>query len=119
MPEKKHNDLKLVLKKQWYEMIASGIKNEEYRALTPYWKRILCAFNPDDDGCRCDRDCEACSKLFFMAKPFKTVTFYHGYAKDRPSMTFPMTAISIGRGKRHLGADPGNDCFIISFENKP
>lgn len=34
--------LHLVLKRKWYDMIASGEKKEEYRATTPYWtKRIL------------------------------------------------------------------------------
>lgn len=35
------NELFLILKKQWYDMIASGEKLEEYREITPYWiKRI-------------------------------------------------------------------------------
>ena len=29
--------LHLVLKSKWYDMIASGEKKEEYRAITPYW----------------------------------------------------------------------------------
>ena len=33
--------LHLVLKRKWYEMIASGEKTEEYRALTPYWASRL------------------------------------------------------------------------------
>ena len=33
--------LPLVLKRQWYAMIAAGDKREEYRALTPYWDRRI------------------------------------------------------------------------------
>ena len=34
--------LTLVLKSKWYDMIASGIKTEEYRENKPYWaKRIM------------------------------------------------------------------------------
>ena len=34
--------LPLVLKRRWYDMIASGEKREEYREAKPYWrKRIL------------------------------------------------------------------------------
>lgn len=34
--------LHLVLKGKWYDMIASGEKQEEYRLTTPYWrKRIM------------------------------------------------------------------------------
>ena len=36
---KKHPTLHLTLKKQWWDMIASGEKTEEYRADTPYWHR--------------------------------------------------------------------------------
>ena len=30
--------LHLVLKNQWYQMIESGIKKEEYREIKPYWQ---------------------------------------------------------------------------------
>ena len=33
--------LYLPLKKQWYEMIESGEKKEEYRLLKPYWEKRL------------------------------------------------------------------------------
>lgn len=33
--------LPLVLEGKWYDMIASGVKKEEYRAETPYWRRRL------------------------------------------------------------------------------
>lgn len=29
--------LHLVLKKKWYDLIASGVKREEYRGCTPHW----------------------------------------------------------------------------------
>lgn len=33
--------LYLPLKKEWYEMIEAGIKKEEYREESPYWRRRL------------------------------------------------------------------------------
>lgn len=33
--------LHLPLKKEWYEMIESGIKTEEYSEIKPYWKQRL------------------------------------------------------------------------------
>ena len=34
--------LDLPLKKEWYNMIESGIKKEEYREIKPYWcNRLL------------------------------------------------------------------------------
>lgn len=34
-------DLKLVLKKKWYDMIESGVKLEEYRDIKPHWTTRL------------------------------------------------------------------------------
>lgn len=73
-------DLKLVLKRKWYDMIASGEKKEEYRELTDYWTERL------------------------WHKDYETVTFYLGYAKDRPSMTFKIEGIDIDSGKPEWGA---------------
>ena len=33
--------LDLVLKKKWFDMIASGEKTEEYREIKPYWESRL------------------------------------------------------------------------------
>lgn len=81
--------LKLVLKKKWYDMIASGEKKEEYREITNYWiKRI-------------------------SGKGYKFVTFYLGYAKNRPSMTFEMRTPLIGTGIPQWGAIPGKKYFVL------
>ena len=81
--------LKLVLKKKWYDMIASGEKKEEYREITDYWiKRI-------------------------SGKGYKFVTFYLGYAKNRPSMTFEMQTPLIGTGIPQWGADLGKKYFVL------
>lgn len=56
--------LDLVLKSKWYDMIASGEKQEEYREIKPYWtKRIMKCFkwcsrgfdigNAVANGCHC------------------------------------------------------------------
>lgn len=83
------NSLKLVLKKKWYDMIASGEKTEEYREITDYWiKRI-------------------------HGKGYEYVTFYLGYAKDRPSMTFEMKTPKICCGFPQWGAEIGKFYFVI------
>lgn len=33
--------LHLVLKKKWFDLIASGVKTEEYRDVKPYWEKRL------------------------------------------------------------------------------
>ena len=88
-------DLKLVLKRKWYDMIASGYKKEEYREVTDYWKNRLL------------------EKGSWDVRLFDTVTFYLGYAKERPSMTFEWISLGYGEGKPEWGAEPGKEYFII------
>lgn len=86
--------LKLVLKKKWYDMIASGEKTEEYRDVTDYWiKRI-------------------------SGKGYKLVTFYLGYAKNRPSMTFEMRTPIISTGIQQWGAEIGKKYFVLRLGSR-
>lgn len=78
--------LHLTLKKQWYQMIASGAKTEEYRDIKPYWTKRL--FNRDYDS----------------------VCFHLGYTST--TMTFKLD-ISIGWGNPELGASRTREQYII------
>ena len=43
--------LDLPLKKEWYDMIESGEKTEEYREIKPYWcKRLLGQDTPSQES---------------------------------------------------------------------
>ena len=88
--------LKLVLKKKWWDMVASGQKREEYREATAYWSHRFY-----DEWC--------------CWKPYDEVTFYLGYAKDRPSMTFRIIDILEGPGRPEWGAEPGKEYFVIQL----
>ena len=101
-------ELKLVLKKKWYDMIVSGIKKEEYREIKPYWTKRLTELPMGflTFSYR-NRLQEVPYKLYDI------VTFYLGYAKDRPSMSFRCVAIEIGKGKPEWGAVPDKKYFII------
>lgn len=78
----------LPLKKEWYNMIESGEKKEEYREIKPYWaKRIY-------------------------GKEYTHVRFRYGYTKR--TMIFEIKYITIGRGKPKWGA-PEHDVYIIGF----
>lgn len=59
----------LVLKRKWFDMIASGEKGEEYREATKYWGTRLWNW---------DR----------RPEPTPVVEFRLGYAKDAPRMAF-------------------------------
>ena len=92
-------ELKLVLKKRWYDMIASGEKKEEYRELKPYWINRLGGYG-----------------LPWEDQDYEIVTFYLGYAKDRPSMTFKIEDIVVtNNGRPEWGAEPDKSYFIIKL----
>lgn len=96
--------LHLVLKKQWYDMIASGEKKEEYRnANTYYQKRLL--YETPQVTYRGD--------LLLKFKPFKQVCFHLGYTNT--TMTFKIAYFDYDRGKEEWGALPHHTYFIIGL----
>ena len=95
---KKGDILLLRLKKKWFDMIAQGVKKEEYRSLTHYWETRLIRFIVDQA---------------FEFKPFKRIRFINGYGKTRPTMDIEFKGIRIGRGNPEWGAEKGVDYFCI------
>ena len=121
--------LDLVLKRKWFEMIASGEKTEEYREIKPYWIRRLCELR--SVGGRRPAMMTSHLAIFYSEnahllkyhiethdvtfKNFDAVTFHLGYAKNRPSMTFAIKEIVIDEGKEEWGALPGETYFVIKL----
>lgn len=85
----KTDNLFLILKSEWYWMIAFDIKLEEYRVLTEYWHNRL------------------------EGREYKTVTFQLGYSKKN-RMTFEVEEIVIGTGNKEWGAT-GDKTYIIKL----
>ncbi|MBR1775213.1 MAG: hypothetical protein IJ759_06765 [Bacteroidales bacterium] len=105
--------LHLVLKKQWFDMIASGEKTEEYREIKPYWQKRICI---NCNELYCERPCLDCYRNDMNTfNHYDTVTFYLGYKKDRPKMTFKIRYISVGYGKEEWGAEKGKVYFVIKL----
>ena len=116
----------LPLKKEWYEMIESGVKTEEYREIKPYWfKRLLKTIDIHHNHYE-DVDNE-CAQFYtenvnllredfklggFQQKGYTNVKFSYGYTKR--TMIFEIEGIAIGKGKPELGA-PAEDVFIIKL----
>ena len=92
--------LKLVLKKKWFDMILSGQKEEEYRERKEYWSIRLGFSDLLEDQDKFD---------------FKTVTFYHGYAKDRPNLEIELKGIEIRGGNPCWGAIPGKEYYVLKL----
>ena len=84
--------LKLVLKEKWYRMIERGEKLEEYREIKPFYDR-----------------------LFRAVVIYDKVTFYLGYAKNRPQMTFSVRDICRCTGREDWGAEKGKKYYVIKL----
>lgn len=119
--------LNLSLKKEWYEMIESGVKTEEYRELKPYWcNRILyhCTLGIKEYWeSVLQRALESVKKHTFLSlnkvlvheygtRGYTHVKFSYGYT--RRTMTFEIDNISIGKGNKEWGA-PDEEVFIIKL----
>ncbi len=92
--------LHLVLTHKWFDLIASGVKKEEYRDIKKFWATRL-------------------MKNFDMTNPefidFSYIMFSRAYAKNRPQIIFENKGISIGTGNPEWGAEPGKNYFTIKL----
>ena len=99
--------LHLSLKKEWYNMIESGIKTEEYREIKPFWcKRLIHDY---------DESMEEFGAIIFDDKNFKQydrIKFIYGYTKKY--MVFECTGIVVCIGNTEWGASD-NPVFIIKL----
>jgi hypothetical protein len=66
--------LHLTLKKKWFDMIAAGIKKEEYRDIKPYWIQRLTTRD----------EFIGLEGMYFNS--FDVVEFRNGYGKNAPTI---------------------------------
>lgn len=98
-------DLKLTIKKKWYDMILSGEKKEEYRDIKPYWeKRLKNVFPMAYEG-------EVYDSLL------ESIHFFNGFcfSKDLPNFKIKFEGIEIAEGKTEWGAEPNKKYFVIKL----
>lgn len=91
--------LDLVLKGEWYDMIESGEKKEEYREIKPYWvKRLIksSSYGKNDN----------------IFPKYEYVRFRRGYTNIK--MLFKLECITKGVGNPDWGAPKGN-VFVLKF----
>ncbi len=90
--------LKLTLTRQWFDMILSGEKKEEYREIKPHWIKILMTrgYPP------------AFRKYMF-------IEFRNGYSKESPAFKAMCEGVSIGYGRPEWGAKLGRKYFVIKI----
>lgn len=101
--------LHLNLHRKWFDMIESGEKPEEYRAMSKYWIK---KFMPDG----------SVGLILVKGKYRKPheiiICFSNGYSKLRHQFFIECKKIDIGIGKEEWGADQKNQCFIIKLGKK-
>ncbi len=85
--------LHLTLKKQWFDMIASGVKKEEYREIKPYWNKR------------------------FLNKKYDVICFRNGYSKNAPKMLIELKGISSSLGIIEWGAPEKIPVYILRLGN--
>lgn len=81
--------LHLTLKKRWFDLIASGVKTQEYREIKPYWEKRL------------------------IGSDYDLVSFRNGYSKTSPTVTVRLLSITKGIGLPMWGAPAGEKVFIL------
>ena len=126
LKQAKAETLILRISKEWFDMIVSGEKTEEYRVPKSYWIKRLLVPNSDStdmklwaeaiDG-RVDIIRQYIRINFMGFKPFTHVLFINGYRKDSPRIKKKIESITIGKPKKGLCPDNWLDAefFVIKF----
>lgn len=123
--------LTLPLKKQWYDMIESGEKKEEYREIKPYWcNRLLyfCTLGIEDywesvlakakELVTKHPNCFNLHDLLIKnmgTRGYTHVRFSYGYTKR--TMLFELDEITVGKAKPEWGGNTidGEEVFILKI----
>ena len=116
--------LHLTLKKQWWNMIESGEKTEEYREIKPYWIKRLCRMashpmNPKDhnciySGCIFNKICKEDESSVIQRHDY--VCFHYG--RTARIMCFELNFIYIGTGDPKWGAPENEKVFCLVLGNR-
>lgn len=101
--------LALPIKKQWFDMIKSGEKKEEYREIKPYWTKRLLTNDMDIDLERLKDQLRKENSYLN-----KTVIFRNGYRKDSPKIEC-LVSINIKRGKPEWGVIPNKEYYVLKI----
>lgn len=86
--------LHLTLRKNWFDLIDSGIKKEEYREIKAYWQKRF-------------------AKLLLNDNLPDIVSFKNGYAKNAPVTEWEFQGIRIDYGRYEWGAEPDKLYYVI------
>jgi hypothetical protein len=103
----------LPIKKQWFDMILSGEKTEEYRDIKPYYERrfmkatMLDAYENDEEFDFNEQIRKCPSSM--------TVALRNGYRSDSPVIVCGCK-LTIGKGNPKWGAEPGKEYYVLKIQ---
>lgn len=119
LSEAKKKVLTITVSKEWFDMIVSGEKIEEYREIKPYWASRLVNQQAESGEVLFDEFggyCRVIGNLEY--KPLTHVLIKNGYYDDSPKIEKEIESITIGKPKK--GLCPGkwldHEFFIIKFK---
>ena len=95
--------LVLPIKKKWFDMIASGIKKEEYREIKPYYDSRFKRHLPRHTNFRNE----------YIAADF-FIVFRNGYNYNSPSIKC-RCVVEVGTGKKEWGAEESKEYYILKI----
>lgn len=120
--------LTLTISKQWFDMIVTGEKTEEYREIKTYWLARLFQNNSNIVDVRylasglagrTDLLKKYISTQRIVLKQYTHVLFINGYSKDSQRIEKEIKNITIGKPQKDLCPDKwlNTEFFIIKFKN--
>lgn len=123
------NTLKLTIKKEYFLMILSGEKPEEYREIKKHWfdrlvfrKEKVINFYGLEKLKRESFDLKLNQLIELPVRrnmigfiPFYQVEFTNGYSPSSPKATFECKGIEIRTGNPNWGAEPDKLYFVIKL----
>lgn len=106
--------LVLPIKKQWFDMIVSGQKKEEYREIKPYYKtRFYNAIKKELDKETFEQQVTAV--ILYNNTVMLDVIFRNGYSKNSPQIKCKCIYKGRGQGKEEWGAEKRKRILHIRY----
>lgn len=112
--------LKLTVKKEWFDLIKSGEKTEEYREVKSYWESRFQLYKGKRMSANewdrfYDEYFSLDNKHHISFVNYTHVEFKNGYAKDAPTIITKCNGISVGNPTQKGSQLFDKDVFIISI----
>lgn len=111
--------LHLTLKKEWFYMILSGEKRDEYRDIKPHWIQRLIWLKEEESYDtvidvleNCPEDFEGDDAGF---RHYDAVLFRNGYSKNAPEMLLEFHGVRSDFGIERWGGNPNKRTFVIKL----